>query len=205
MNPGGVRAPGGLRRLQSGRDGRSPSGGFDSRPPPPHVTRGFAVLPMARGALIVARCRCRGSGRRRQRTVLRFGVDGGGRGARVAGVVGYRRWPATFVPSSFRRRPRRAPERAAALDLGRRRRDVGTDPGARSGRNPPSQGIDEPAKLHRRTRVTGRRRQHRRRRYVTKTSRPERGAAPNPGVCTARVEGSASEHHPYFQAWRRQG
>ena len=32
---GGVRAPGGLRRLQSGWDGRSPSGGFDSRPPPP--------------------------------------------------------------------------------------------------------------------------------------------------------------------------
>ena len=31
---GGVRAPGGLRRLQSGWDGRSPSGGFDSRPPP---------------------------------------------------------------------------------------------------------------------------------------------------------------------------
>ncbi len=32
---GGVRAPGGLPRLQSGWDGRSPSGGFDSRPPPP--------------------------------------------------------------------------------------------------------------------------------------------------------------------------
>ena len=32
---GGVWAPGGLRRLQSGWDGRSPSGGFDSRPPPP--------------------------------------------------------------------------------------------------------------------------------------------------------------------------
>lgn len=32
---GGVRAPGGLRRLQSGWDGRTPSGGFDSRPPPP--------------------------------------------------------------------------------------------------------------------------------------------------------------------------
>ena len=33
---GGVWAPGGLHRLQSGRDGRSPSGGFDSRPPPPN-------------------------------------------------------------------------------------------------------------------------------------------------------------------------
>ncbi len=32
--PGGVWVPGGLRRLQSGWDGRSPSGGFDSRPPP---------------------------------------------------------------------------------------------------------------------------------------------------------------------------
>ena len=32
---GGVRAPGGLRRLQSGWDERSSSGGFDSRPPPP--------------------------------------------------------------------------------------------------------------------------------------------------------------------------
>ena len=31
---GGVRVPGGLPRLQSGWDGRSPSGGFDSRPPP---------------------------------------------------------------------------------------------------------------------------------------------------------------------------
>ena len=35
---GGVRAPGGLPRLQSGRDGRSPSGGFDSRPPPPSLS-----------------------------------------------------------------------------------------------------------------------------------------------------------------------
>src|SRR3954451_1733472 len=33
---GGVWAPGGLHRLQSGRDGRPPSGGFDSRPPPPN-------------------------------------------------------------------------------------------------------------------------------------------------------------------------
>ena len=33
---GGVWAPGGLHRLQSGRDERSSSGGFDSRPPPPH-------------------------------------------------------------------------------------------------------------------------------------------------------------------------
>ena len=32
---GGVRVPGGLRRLQSGWDERSSSGGFDSRPPPP--------------------------------------------------------------------------------------------------------------------------------------------------------------------------
>ena len=32
---GGVWVPGGLHRLQSGWDGRSPSGGFDSRPPPP--------------------------------------------------------------------------------------------------------------------------------------------------------------------------
>ena len=32
---GGVRAPGGLRRLQSGWLWRSHSGGFDSRPPPP--------------------------------------------------------------------------------------------------------------------------------------------------------------------------
>ena len=32
---GGVRAPGGLHRLQSGWDRRSLSGGFDSRPPPP--------------------------------------------------------------------------------------------------------------------------------------------------------------------------
>ena len=32
---GGVWAPGGLPRLQSGWDGRPPSGGFDSRPPPP--------------------------------------------------------------------------------------------------------------------------------------------------------------------------
>src|SRR5437588_6009932 len=31
---GGVRRPGGAPRLQSGWDGRSPSGGFDSRPPP---------------------------------------------------------------------------------------------------------------------------------------------------------------------------
>jgi len=31
---GGVRVPGGLPRLQSGWDGRPPSGGFDSRPPP---------------------------------------------------------------------------------------------------------------------------------------------------------------------------
>ena len=37
---GGVRAPGGLPRLQSGWDGRSPSGGFDSRPPPPHRLTG---------------------------------------------------------------------------------------------------------------------------------------------------------------------
>ena len=36
---GGVWAPGGLHRLQSGRDGRSPSGGFDSRPPPPTSCR----------------------------------------------------------------------------------------------------------------------------------------------------------------------
>ncbi len=35
VDVGGVRVPGGLRRLQSGWDGRSPSGGFDSRPPPP--------------------------------------------------------------------------------------------------------------------------------------------------------------------------
>jgi hypothetical protein len=35
ISDGGVWAPGGLRRLQSGWDGRSPSGGFDSRPPPP--------------------------------------------------------------------------------------------------------------------------------------------------------------------------
>ena len=34
LSHGGVRVPGGLRRLQSGWDGRSPSGGFDSRPPP---------------------------------------------------------------------------------------------------------------------------------------------------------------------------
>ena len=32
---GDVWVPGGLRRLQSGWDGRSPSGGFDSRPSPP--------------------------------------------------------------------------------------------------------------------------------------------------------------------------
>jgi len=32
---GGVWVPGGLPRLQSGWDGRPPSGGFDSRPPPP--------------------------------------------------------------------------------------------------------------------------------------------------------------------------
>jgi len=46
--PGGVRAPGGLPRLQSGWDGRSPSGGFDSRPPPPRLmSRGaeLAVTP----------------------------------------------------------------------------------------------------------------------------------------------------------------
>jgi hypothetical protein len=33
---GDVWVPGGLRRLQSGWDGRSPSGGFDSRPSPPN-------------------------------------------------------------------------------------------------------------------------------------------------------------------------
>ena len=48
---GGVRAPGGLRRLQSGWDGRSPSGGFDSRPPPlVSVSRGTAgTLPRQHG------------------------------------------------------------------------------------------------------------------------------------------------------------
>jgi len=35
LGVGGVRVPGGLRRLQSGWNGRSPFGGFDSRPPPP--------------------------------------------------------------------------------------------------------------------------------------------------------------------------
>ena len=35
LRRGGVWVPGGLHRLQSGWDGRSPSGGFDSRPPPP--------------------------------------------------------------------------------------------------------------------------------------------------------------------------
>ena len=35
--------PGGLRRLQSGWDERSSSGGFDSRPPPPTICRSGAV------------------------------------------------------------------------------------------------------------------------------------------------------------------
>jgi hypothetical protein len=39
---GGVRVPGGLRRLQSGWEGRTPSGGFDSRPPPPPNEPWFA-------------------------------------------------------------------------------------------------------------------------------------------------------------------
>ena len=39
---GGVWAPGGLHRLQSGRDERSSSGGFDSRPPPPNTMQGRA-------------------------------------------------------------------------------------------------------------------------------------------------------------------
>ena len=39
---GGVRVPGGLRRLQSGWQGRSPCGGFDSRPPPPNSFPAFA-------------------------------------------------------------------------------------------------------------------------------------------------------------------
>jgi len=43
---GGVWVPGGLPRLQSGWDGRSPSGGFDSRPPPPVSSSG----PVAGGA-----------------------------------------------------------------------------------------------------------------------------------------------------------
>ena len=34
VGAGGVWAPGGLHRLQSGWNGRSPFGGFDSRPPP---------------------------------------------------------------------------------------------------------------------------------------------------------------------------
>jgi hypothetical protein len=39
VDSGDVRVPGGLRRLQSGWDGRSPSGGFDSRPSPPRGPR----------------------------------------------------------------------------------------------------------------------------------------------------------------------
>ena len=38
LQSGGVRVPGGLRRLQSGWDERPSSGGFDSRPPPPNVS-----------------------------------------------------------------------------------------------------------------------------------------------------------------------
>ena len=41
---GGVRVPGGLHRLQSGWDGRSPSGGFDSRPPPLLCLQTFAEI-----------------------------------------------------------------------------------------------------------------------------------------------------------------
>jgi hypothetical protein len=46
---GDVWVPGGLRRLQSGWDGRSPSGGFDSRPSPPISpwSRGVSKAPYA--------------------------------------------------------------------------------------------------------------------------------------------------------------
>ena len=43
LSRGGVRVPGGLRRLQSGWDERSSSGGFDSRPPPPTRLRDGSV------------------------------------------------------------------------------------------------------------------------------------------------------------------
>ena len=46
---GGVRVPGGLPRLQSGWDGRTPSGGFDSRPPPPNLSNLFPQNPQSNG------------------------------------------------------------------------------------------------------------------------------------------------------------
>ena len=42
---GGVWAPGGLHRLQSGWNGRSPFGGFDSRPPPRWGSPAFTTIP----------------------------------------------------------------------------------------------------------------------------------------------------------------
>ena len=95
---GGVRRPGGVPRLQSGWDGCSPSGGFDSRPPPPKLSarpltllRRLAILGPGMPAVRLAGSRSRRHGGDRDASSVR---PIGRRGRLSAGDAGGRSRPA---------------------------------------------------------------------------------------------------------------